>query len=411
MSLEFPSWVRRLNYLGAIVGGAERLVGLDADELLDQARSSTGLADFGDAEWEEPYRRFVASLAVDVPLHTLGRLLTRAEILRALRNRLLVIDAHERTPAIAREEIRTPLLIAGQGRTGTSILFELLALDQNNRAPLAWEAASPVDPPSRTLTDGIGRREIAQMNNEFWADIQPAIKAAHEHRWDLPVECIRFMDSDFTSDWWTMLYGAWSWLKWRSEHPTDAAYRWHKRVLQVLQHGQNSDRRWLLKSPAHIGHLDKLLGQYPDIRIIHTHRDPVRSVPSTISLSEIMRSSRANAVDGKLLGQLVVMGYASALGKVIEERRSGRIPARQITDLHFQDLMKDPVTAVERVYGALALPFSGRFADAIRDYLAKKPRDQFGKHRYQAEDYGLTNAGIREAFLFYTDHYRIALED
>lgn len=410
MSHEFPDWVRRLNDLGSIVGGAERLVSLDADELLEQAQSGTNLTDFGEPEWEEPYRRFVASLAADVPLHTLGRLLTKAEILRALRNRLWVVDAHRRTPALGQETIRMPLLIAGQGRTGTSILFELLALDEQNRAPLAWEAASPVAPPAGTVGDGVGRREIAQMNNEFWADIQPAIKAAHEHRWDLPVECIRFMDSDFTSDWWTMLYGAWGWLKWRSENPSDAAYRWHKRVLQLLQHGGQTDRRWLLKSPAHIGNLDKLLRQYPDIRIIHTHRDPLRSVPSTISLAEIMRGSRANHVDGKLVGQLVVMGYSNALRKVIEERASGLIPAAQIADLHFQDLMKDPVRAVEGVYAALGLPFSGRFADAIRTYLAQKPRDHFGKHRYQAEDYGLTQASIREAFRFYTDHYQIALE-
>lgn len=410
MSPEQPDWVRRLNYLGSTVGGAERLVVLDAEEMLDQAQNSTGLTDFGDPSWEEPYRQFVASLAKDVPLHTLGRLLTRAEILRSLRNRLLMVGAQRRNPALAREVVQAPLLIAGQGRTGTSILFELLALDPNNRAPLAWEAASPVAPPPDTLADGIRREEIAQINNEFWADIQPAIKAAHEHRWDLPVECIRFMDSDFTSDWWTMLYGAWSWLKWRSEHPSDAAYQWHKGILQLLQHGQPGERRWLLKSPAHIGNLDKLLRQYPDLRIIHTHRDPVKSVPSTISLAEIMRSSRANNVDANLVGQLVVMGYSGSLRKVIEERASGLIPAAQITDIHFQSLLKDPVGTVEKAYAALGLPFSGNFAVAIRDYLAQKPQGHFGKHSYQAEDYGLSNTGLRESFRFYTDHYGIALE-
>jgi hypothetical protein len=99
------------------------------------------------------------------------------------------------------------------------------------------------------------------------------------------------------------------------------------------------------------------------------------------------------------------------LRKVIEERGGGVIPPGQITDVHFQDLMKDPVGTVERTYDALGLPFTAGFADAIRDYLANKPRDRFGKHRYAAEDYGLSNAGIREAFRFYTDHYGIALEE
>lgn len=410
MKLEQPDWVRRLNYLGSAVGGAERLVRLDADELLDQARQSTGLEDFGDASWEEPFRQLIASLNKDVPLHTLGRLLTRSDILRALRNRLMVTHAHRQTPAIGRETIQSPLLIAGQGRTGTSILFELLALDDNNRAPLAWEAASPVEAPADTLTDDISRGEIAQVCNEFWADIQPEIKAAHEHRWDLPVECIRFMDSDFSSDWWAMLYAAWDWLQWRSANPSDSAYRWHKQVLQLLQHGQADQRRWLLKSPAHIRALDQLLGQYPGLRIIHTHRDPVKSVPSTISLSSIMRGSRAHHIDSHLLGQMVEMGYSGSLQKVIQERTDGIIPPQQIVDVHFQDLMKDPVKTVETIYSTFDLPFSDRFAQAIRDYLAQKPRNHFGKHVYRAEDYGLSNERIRETFRFYTDHYDIALE-
>lgn len=411
MDIEQPDWVRRLNYLGAMVGGSRRLVSLAPEELIEEARASTGLADFGEPGWEDAFRALVESLQTEVDLHTIGRLVTRAELLRGLRNRLLVTEACRAQPAIRHEQVVAPLLIAGQGRTGTSILFELLALDTNNRAPLAWEAASPAAPPGATLAEGITREQIAETVNEFLSDVQPAIRAAHEHRWDLPVECIRFMDSEFSSDWWAMLYAAWGWLKWRAEHPTDAPYRWHRRVLQLLQYGRDDPRRWLLKSPAHLGSLDRLLRQYPDLRIIHTHRDPVRSVPSTVSLSTLMRTSRANGVDANLLGQMVVMGYGGMLRKVIEERGGGVIPPGQITDVHFQDLMKDPVGTVERTYDALGLPFTAAFADAIGDYLAKKPRDQFGKHRYAAEDYGLSNAGIREAFRFYTDHYGIALEE
>jgi len=411
MEIVQPDWVRRLNYLGAMVGGSRRLLRLSPDELIEAACESTGLADFGEPGWADAFRVLVDSLNAEVDLHTVGRLITHAELLRGLRNRLLVTEAYRAEPAIRHESIVAPLLIAGQGRTGTSILFELLALDANNRAPLAWEAASPVAPSPAMLAEGITREQIAETVNEFFADVQPMIRAAHEHRWDLPVECIRFMDSDFSSDWWAMLYAAWGWLKWRAEHPTDAPYHWHRRILQLLQYGRGDARRWLLKSPAHLGNLDHLLRQYPDIRIIHTHRDPVRSVPSTVSLSTLMRGSRANGVDARLLGQMVVAGYGGMLRKVIEERGSGAIPPGQITDVHFKDLMQDPVGTVERSYDALGLPFTASFAGAIRDYLAHKPRDQFGKHRYAPEDYGLSKQGIREEFRFYTDHYGIVLED
>ena len=142
MDIEQPDWVRRVNYLGAMVGGSRRLVRLAPDELIEEARESTGLADFGEPGWEHAFRVLVDSLQSEVDLHAIGRLMTRAELLRGLRNRLLVTEACRAQPAIRHEQVAAPLLIAGQGRTGTSILFELLALDANNRAPLAWEAAA-----------------------------------------------------------------------------------------------------------------------------------------------------------------------------------------------------------------------------------------------------------------------------
>lgn len=407
--MDRPQWVTRLNYIGAAVGGAAHLISLDADEMMQVAMKTTGLSDFGGADWEEPYRRLMASIQADVQLHTLGRLITRGDIIRALRNRLLVTDALRRSPAILEEQVEAPVVIAGQGRSGTSILFELLSLDTNNRAPLAWEAASPVAPPPASLGDRITQGQIAEVVNEFWADVQPEIKAAHEHRWDLPAECIRFLDCDFTSDWWIMLYGAWSYAAWRQETKPDTAYDWHTNVIRLLQHGQPR-RRWLWKSPAHLGALDRLLARYPDAKIIHTHRDPVKTIASTVSLSSIFRSSRADNVDLNMLGQMVMMGYAGILQKVIGERAAGIISPGQIVDSHFISLMRDPVAAVHGIYDQLGLGFSDAFADRIRTYLRDKPRDKFGKHRYAAEDYGLTDAGIREQFSFYTDHYGIELE-
>lgn len=407
--MQTPSWVQRLNYCGSAVGGAKHMISLDADALMQVARATTGLTDFGGGDWEVPYRRLLASIEQDVQLHTLGRVLTFSYVARALRNRLFMTDALRRTPAIHDESIVSPVVIAGQGRTGTSILFELLALDPNHRAPLAWEAASPVAPPPTTLGSDVTREQIAETVNEFWADIQPEIMAAHEFRWDLPVECPRLMESDFTSDWWGMLYAAWNYLGWRQQHNPDTAYDWHKDVLRVLQYGQPR-RRWLLKSPAHLWAMDKLLARYPDAKIIHTHRDPVKTVPSTISLTGIVRSSRAENVDVKGIAPMVLMGYEGGLRKVMAERAAGTIPPGQIVDVHFHQLMRDPVGTVQAAYRHLGLEFTDAFARAIRTYLKEKPREKFGKHRYAAADYGLTNGELRERFGFYTDHYGVELE-
>ena len=50
-------------------------------------------------------------------------------------------------------------------------------------------------------------------------------------------------------------------------------YRWHEKVLQLLQSG-GVRGRWQLKSPQHALALEALVAQYPDARFIVTHRDP-----------------------------------------------------------------------------------------------------------------------------------------
>ncbi|MFQ5667909.1 MAG: sulfotransferase [Candidatus Binatia bacterium] len=99
----------------------------------------------------------MASIRRDLDLTTIGRLMSRGDILRVLRNRLFVVDALKRTPSILEERIASPVFIVGQGRSGTTVLFELLDQDPDNRAPRGWEAATPVAPPEETLADGITR--------------------------------------------------------------------------------------------------------------------------------------------------------------------------------------------------------------------------------------------------------------
>jgi hypothetical protein len=407
--MDRPDWHRRLNYLGSAVGGARHLVSLDPEEMLANAQATAGLSDFGDDDWREAYDQLVASIAKDVDLTTLGRLMSRADILRSLRNRLFVVDALKRTPAILEEQVVGPLLIAGQGRSGTTILFELLAQDPNNRAPLGWEAASPVAPPDPTLADGISRAEIGECDNELWDDVAPEMLAAHEHRWNLPVECIHFMALEFSSDYWSALYAPSGYLRWRARTGVDSAYQWHKKILQLLQHG-GSTPRWLLKSAAHTRNLAVLLQQYPDMRIIQTHRDPLKTIASTVSLTGYLRWCRMNDVDLQLLAKMICLTTRDSLQQVMQERADGVIPAGQIADVHFQDLMADPVATIRDAYQKLGLESTKEYGDKIRAYLVDKPRDKFGKHRYAAEDYGLSDEQIRQDFLFYTDHYSIALE-
>jgi hypothetical protein len=222
------------------------------------------------------------------------------------------------------------------------------------------------------------------------------------------------MTMDFTSDYWPTAHSAGSFNLWRHETDPDSAFDWHKLVLQTLQQRrphEPSGQRWLLKCPGHIRVMDKLMQRYPDLRVICTHRDPVKTVPSTMSLMCNIRGMREDPVDREGLAQGILYAYENGMRKIMAERESGIIPASQVTDIHFQNLMTDPVGSISRAYSNLGLSFSDRHAEQISTYLAEKPRNKFGRHRYSAQDFGMSVGQIREQFKFYTDHFDIALED
>jgi hypothetical protein len=397
-----PDWVRRLNAMGDSVGGAlegaRRLVPIDADALLEEALRSVGPApksDFGDPAWRERFTTLARALDAS-PLHVVGRLLTKQELLRSLRTRLLLCRALDERPALGDERIEAPVIVTGPARSGTSITFELLWLDPTLRAPLAWEALHPVPL-------GEDRRLLAsECEQELWADVQPEFAAVHELRSDLPVECVTLTAPCFGGPHWTMVSQA-------AGLPDPVLmYGFHRRILQVLQHGAER-RNWLLKTPGHLATLDLLFATYPDAWVVQTHRDPAKTMPSTVSTTALVQWLRTDQVDLVKLAAAIEATFAFALNSVAERRAKRELPDRFV-DVHFQDLLRDPVATLRAAYERMGRRFSPEHAEAIRRYLAEKPKGKFGVHQYSPEEWGFTAEGLRRSLAPYVSHFGVALE-
>jgi hypothetical protein len=385
------------------VGGARRLVPLDADELLEQATASLGgmpPGDFGDPRWRERFESLVAALDAST-MHVVGRLLTKEEVLRSLRTRLLLNRAWHADPGIEDEKIAAPMIVTGPARSGTSILFELLWLDPTVRAPLAWEALHPLPLPESGEVDS--RPLAAESEQELWADVQPEFQAIHELRSDLPVECVTLTTACFCGPHWPMVAQM-------QGYPDDPAemYAFHRRILQVLQRGRET-RTWLLKTPGHLLTLDLLFATYPDAWIVQTHRDPAKTMPSTISTTAMVQWIRTDSIDLPLLAAAIQGAFGFALNNVAERRAAGSLPDRFV-DVHFTRLLRDPVETIRGAYDAMGRPFSDEHAERIVRYLREKPKGKFGTHHYAPEDWGLTAAGLREALRPYIEHFDVVLE-
>ena len=403
-----PDWVRRINLMAGSVGGYARdLVPIDAGDLLDTAAVALGgmpRGDLGDPRWQERFEALVA--AVDAaPMHTVGRLMTKQELLRSLRTRLLLTAAVDADPGIVERPVTAPVIITGPARSGTTILFELLALDPGLRAPTAAEALHPVALPE--AGGGSGPPDpvvLSECEQEFWADVQPEFQALHELRSDLPVECVTITQGSFCGFHWNMISSMDGWM------PDPAVnYAYERHFLQVLQHGAGPTQ-WVLKTPAHLMLLPLLYAEFSDAWVVQTHRDPAKTMPSTVSTTAMIQWLRTEHIDLDGAAQNILAVFAAGLNGSVDVRASGTVPADRFVDIHFAELMSDPVTTLRAAYATMGRDFTDDHAAAVLHYLAHKPKGKFGVHRYQPEDWGFTAEGLRSALAPYIDHYGVAHE-
>ena len=101
--------------------------------------------------------------------------------------------------------------------------------------------------------------------------------------------------------------------------------------------------------------------------------------------------------------------FGFALNEVAGRRARGELPDRFV-DVHFQDLMRDPVATLGAAYARMGRPLTDAHADSIRRYLAEKPKGKFGVHSYTPEEWGFTAEGLRKHLAAYIEHFGVVLE-
>ena len=313
------------------------LVSLHPDDLRAAAGTTTGLGDFGDTWWQEPFERLCTSLQTEARLHLPGRLRVRAELQLILQNRLRMVDLWKREPAVLEQPVEGPIVVTGLARSGTTFLHELLACDPDNRPPLLWELlhSVPYDEASGDLCDD----EIGLMD-----EMVPAFTAMHENGGRLPTECIFAFAHQFSSDMFTGMYDVAAYTVWRSGVDQTPIYDWHKRHLQTLQWvAERPTPRWVVKAPSHLSALPLLFSTYPDARVVMTHRDPLRVIGSLADLMATLHYMHSDHVDYEVLIQFMAIGLELQMDEVAKERDAGTIPDDRITDVVYRDLVADPV--------------------------------------------------------------------
>jgi hypothetical protein len=383
----------------------------DKDAMVEAAIVTAGSSDLGEDSWQEGLSYLLEDLDGPARLNELGRTVAEADVVGYLATRLKILEWRRTHPEVAEGAVTRPIVIIGQPRTGTTILYDLLAQDPANRAPLTWEVDQPVPPPETATFDSDPRIAESDAIAAMPDLIIPGFTDFHPLGARLAQECVRMTGGDFRSMIFPTQYDVPEYDRWLL-HDADMApaYRWHRIYLQHLQSRHASDR-WLLKSPAHLWCLDALLDEYPDALLIQTHRDPVRVISSISALAALLRqmSSDHSSVSraAKQYSEDILLG----LDRSVAARLDGTVPSHQVVDVQFAEFMSDPFATIGAVYDALGLAFTAEAEAAMRAFLATHPGDGGGGgSRYTFADTGLDAEVLRERSRAYQEFFDVPSE-
>ncbi len=372
------------------------------EQLAEQATERVGYSDFGPDGWREPLEVLVESLNAEADLSELGDAVIAYRLTEHLVARLEVEQCFSEHPEIADQVIERPVFGLGLPRTGSTALSHLLALDDEHRSLRTWEAGKPVPPPEFATAHADPRiegaaTEIAVVNQMFpdFVDMIPSSATG-------PQECLLLMALDFRSQMFEALARIPSYSEYLAATDFTSTYRYHRRVLQLLQ-WHCPPTSWRLRTPAHMQHIAELNAVYPDAEFIMTHRDITKVLPSVCALMSALSSPLTTKPDPLYVGGLMADQWEDSLRRLLAFRDDGQ--EARFHDIQFAAMQSDPVGAVRTLYGSLGETLRPATAGLMADWWAENSGNRAGGRRYDPAAYGLDLDELQRRFAFYGDRF------
>jgi len=273
-----------------------------------------------------------------------------------------------------------PIFVIGHWRTGTTLLHELLILDDRWACPDTYAC---LEPNHTLLTEHVVKSYFG------WAMPEQRPMDRMAAGWDRPQEdefalCMLGLPSTYTD------------FAFPNRPPTSGALdlsglsrpelqRWKRgfrRFLQMLTF--RDQRRLVLKSPPHTARLPVLLEMFPDARFVHIVRDPYVVFPSTVHLWEslgrkhgLQAPRSATAIRDKVFREFRVI-YDRL------EESKGLVPPGRFFEVRYESLIKDPVGEMQRLYTELGLGGFEVYRPKLEAYLQK--HTGYETNKYQLSD-------------------------
>ncbi len=368
-------------------------------ELMDLARRESGFDDFGEDSFREGLEVLCRALEAEAQLNATGQHVLRELILRYLRQRLEVEEWYRLHPETAERPLIQPLFGVSLPRTGSTALSFLLSSDPGIRYLRMWEAQQPFPPPS-TVEGPDPRRGLtnsalsgSETANRY---VPSGIDGAYE--------CLDLLGLSFATQMFIAYAKIPAYYEWLIAADLTPAYAYEKRVLKMLQWGEEL-RPWRLKTPMHILYMDHLDAAFPDARFVMTHRDPTDVILSVATIYDDLHRHFTDAPDPLYVGELNAAMWSEGMNRLIAFRDKPGNDAR-FSDIHFRAMQQDPIAEVRGLYRWLGEEVTPAFEEGMKAFWEEnEARETFEKP--DPSVFGLDDDDLRKRFAPYLERMKV----
>ncbi|HWB67444.1 MAG TPA: sulfotransferase [Mycobacteriales bacterium] len=365
---------------------------LSPDGLIDRARSSTGLDDFGSEHFLGFLRAWCEDLASPL-LSDVGRARLAKLAVRNLETRLRIEETLRQHPEILDVPIPRVVRIGGFPRSGTTLFHQLMVLGERRRALLRWELVAPLPPPAASTYRTDPR--IEQVARGLQPLRGTELERMHWVEADEPEECTwGFVDlSGLIGRGCVRMMPRWADAIYASDRNHRETYVEYRRLIQLLlwRNPMRRDETLVLKSPTDVDRMATFLDVFPEAAAVLVHRDPFRTMLSTIHLQQTINGpylAEGRSPTDEEYVDLALRLHAALAAPMVDLAQSH--PDR-VTNVRYPDLMRDPAAVVTEIDEALGLSGDASVTrQLVEQFLARQSAGSRVAPPAQYRDLGIT---------------------
>lgn len=370
---------------------------LSVDELMARSREIAGV-DLIDEEAIEPLTVLHRALCEQSQLDEEGARWQTKKLLRLLINRLRMKRDFQNHPEIADQQLKGPVVVMGMARSGTTKLQKALAASGDFNWLTFWQNywwASVTGAPNEPVDERIAAAdEFCRWHEER----SPDAKYGHSFETMEPEEESHLSEGCLISPALIGYVEIPSYAAWLATKPFSVWFEFLRDALKYFQwQGLASpDKPWLLKAPIYNGLELEILKALPDARLVMAHRSPLKTIPSMCKYVTALRHAYSKVEPDM---SMILDGNFGAMDAHLANRRAH--PELPLLDLRFEEITDAFPAAIEKIYAHAGLPLGDASRTRILRWNDDNRMHKLGEHKYSLEQFGLTEAFVREKMAGY----------